>query len=380
MKAGTAKTVGLPYRWSQRLVRKVPPLRRWFWVPEGCAPDLPSLTRAGDFHLAARAVSLEILQSPPRTEPIGDPNDQSPLYVARLTPGKVIGDGLLVATEADWVVGDVQGLHGAEDPTNHWLLRRCRYRPSVSVPGTTALLAAGAGANYYHWLFDSLPRLHLLELAGHQRREIDQFLVSEAYPQFQAQTLDLLGIPQEKRRPGRKAGVLHCERLLVPAQPSPVMVFPSWALSFLRRSFLPAAEPAPEGQRLFISRRKAARRRAANEAEVEGCLRQAGFKAVCLEGCSVALQVGLFASASAIVAVHGAGLANLAFARPGTKVIELVAPTFINHCYLKLAKAMQLSYCEVVGELAGAARKRSEEDDFCVPLAALRRALEQVGL
>jgi len=85
-------------------------------------------------------------------------------------------------------------------------------------------------------------------------------------------------------------------------------------------------------------------------------------------------------SADAVVAVHGAGLSNLVFSRPGITVIEMVSPTFINHCYKKLAEALQLNYKEIVGELPARPRKRCEEDDVWVATAALRKALERSGL
>ena len=105
----------------------------------------------------------------------------------------------------------------------------------------------------------------------------------------------------------------------------------------------------------------------------------AGFKVVCLEGCSFAEQVGLFASASVIVAMHGAGLTNLVFASPGTQVIELVAPTYINHCYKRVAQTTGCVYQEIVGKLKTKPRKRSAEDDFWISPDELRSALDKAG-
>ena len=44
-----------------------------------------------------------------------------------------------------------------------------------------------------------------------------------------------------------------------------------------------------------------------------------------LEKSSLAEQIGIFSIADVIVAQHGAALANLVWARPGTKVIEITA-------------------------------------------------------
>jgi len=80
------------------------------------------------------------------------------------------------------------------------------------------------------------------------------------------------------------------------------------------------------------------------------------------------------------VAPHGAGLSNLVFSQPGTKVAELVAPTFINHCYQKLASAMRLPYAEVIGALSGKPGKRSEEDHFVIETDKVTEALERLGV
>lgn len=358
----------------QRLVRHVPFAQKMFWLPEACIGNIREFERAAT---ATQVIVKNI--APPETKwPFGDPS-QAELYLAKLTPGKMVGDCLLVASATDQVLGRIQGLHGQNNPQNHWLLRRCRYRRETSLPGTSALLAAASGANYYHWLLESLPRLWLLEQAGIDRNSIDHFLVNEEQSPFHRQTLERLGVASGKVMFCRKDRVFRCIHLLVPSLPAEPMVFPAWSLAFLRERFLPAAAPV-NVERIFISRRHASRRRLLNETEVEADLRAAGFKTVALEQHSFAEQIGFFASAKVIVAPHGAGLSNVVFSQPGTKVVELVAPTFINHCYQKLAGAMRLPYAEVIGGLSGKPGRRSEEDDFTIGAGNVREALERVGV
>ncbi len=370
----------LPLTWKQRVVQHLSPLQRFFWVPSGCFPDAKAMAQA----LSPKATTINFKFKsnlvPAAASAAQDPRAGAELFVAEMMQGKLVGDCLLVATAEDHVLPGVQGLHGVDTPAEHWVLRRCRYRRQVTLPGTAVILAAASGANYYHWLLESLPRLVLLREAGYSLDQIDHFLLNEQQQPFHEQTLDLLGIPAAKRRPGCKARVYCCDRLVVPSLPAPPVVFPAWVLDFLRRSFLPTARRAAHGQRLFISRRRAARRRVDNEQELGALLRRAGFKTVSLETCSFAEQVELFASASVVVAPHGAGLANLVFANPGTKVIELVGPSFINHCYKKLCLAASLSHCEVVGTLQNKPRKRCEEDDYAIAPNQLCRALVAMGL
>ena len=356
----------------QRTVRHLPLARRAFWVPAACYADVHELAAASSGEVVIKELMALNAEASPAEA------CREPRFVALLNQGKVVGDCLLAASKTDEVAGRLQALHGAEKPGEHWVLRRCRYRREISLSGTSALLAAASGANYYHWLLESLPRLLLLKQAGFALNAIDRFLVNQEQHPFHAQTLEILGIPNAKRVSAQKNRVFRCECLLVPSLPAEPMVFPSWTITFLREQFLAAAASIPM-ERIFISRRRAGRRRLLNESEIEEHLRMAGFRTVILEDLSFREQVGMFASASAIIAPHGAGLSNLVFAKPGTKVIELVGPTFINHCFQKLARAMLLPYAEIVGNLTNTPRKRVEEDDFVVPEVKLRESMERLG-
>jgi capsular polysaccharide biosynthesis protein len=169
----------LRLRASQRLVSACGPLRRWFWIGRSCYANLPALLESCRAQLPGSA--LRPVKIPPPALPV---RGQSPcvpadLYVAELPRGKVVGDAMLIANSEDDVAGDVQALHGVTDPASHWALRRLRYRRLVKMGGAAAVFAAAAGNNYFHWLFDSLPRLRLLELSEMDFAAVDYFLLNE---------------------------------------------------------------------------------------------------------------------------------------------------------------------------------------------------------
>ena len=62
------------------------------------------------------------------TEAVGGIKEQHPLPVVELRDGKVIGDLRMVATADDVVVGKLQALFNLEDPLNHYLMQRRRFR------------------------------------------------------------------------------------------------------------------------------------------------------------------------------------------------------------------------------------------------------------
>ncbi|MFM6194129.1 MAG: glycosyltransferase family 61 protein, partial [Planktothrix sp.] len=75
------------------------------------------------------------------------------------------------------------------------------------------------------------------------------------------------------------------------------------------------------------------------------------FESVVLESLTISEQAELMASASVVLAPHGAGLSNLVFCQPGTKVIELFAPTHIPPCYRIISNICELEHYYLIGEL-----------------------------
>ena len=62
-----------------------------------------------------------------------------------------------------------------------------------------SLLTGGGGnANYWHWLFDVLPRLNILQ-TKRNLDEIDFFLFPDIKENYQFETLDILNIPLKKK-------------------------------------------------------------------------------------------------------------------------------------------------------------------------------------
>jgi len=147
---------------------------------------------------------------------------------------------------------------------------------------------------------------------------------------------------------------------------------PKWACNFLRNEFLAKTkvEKLQKLERIYISRFKATRRRVINEAEVTKILNPLGFQLVFSELMSISEQASIFSSAKIIIAPHGAGLTNLVFCDPGTKVVEFFSPNYVNLTYWALSNQMNLEYYYLLGEgqllpeFLGNLRYRLTEDIF----------------
>ena len=76
-----------------------------------------------------------------------------------------------------------------------------------------SLLTGGGNYNYYHWLFDVLPRIFILKNKI-DIETIDYFLLPNIDLKFQKESLDLLGIPENKRISSQKFRHLSADEIL----------------------------------------------------------------------------------------------------------------------------------------------------------------------
>lgn len=193
--------------------------------------------------------------------------------------------------------------------------------------------------SYYHVLFDVLANvLHALSFVPSAK-----ILLPTRHPRYIDGILDFLGIPEEKRMTA--GGTVLVKDLVF----SPVWVnggfIPPVDLATLRNAVLPRIEPSNDLPRdIYISRSLSRNRPLANEPEIEEFLRDRGFSIVHFEKIPFAEQMRLVAGAKRIVAPHGAGLANLVAATPGTSVVEFLSRNWFNTCYAKFAVQLGCHY------------------------------------
>jgi capsular polysaccharide biosynthesis protein len=139
---------------------------------------------------------------------------------------------------------------------------------------------------------------------------------------FHRQLLDLLGIPAAQRIDAAAHPHVQADELVVPSLLTEKN--PPWLVAWLRSRLLPAGAPAGPRTRLYVTRGPSANNRSVRtEDEVRAYLEGHGFRSLDPGTLSVREQIDTFAAAEIIVGSHGAGLTNLTFASPGTRVIEL---------------------------------------------------------
>ena len=274
-------------------------------------------------------------------------------FVALIPHGRVCGSNGVVITPDDQLLADVSIEFGvmSENAKDHSILKKFKLPKVVKTNDTVAVLSAVGSTAYFHWMFDVLPRIYLLR-CSRVINQIDKFLVNEMRFKFQEETLNVLGIPKEKIIATDESFHIKAEKLVVPSLPGITGSMPQWACNFLREEFLRgiATDKADRSQRIYISRAMANHRRVINEDELIDFLIQLNFKIYLLESLPFMEQVSVFYHSKFIIAPHGGGLTNLVFCPPGSKVIELFSPNYVNGCYRAISNMVDLDYWYLLGE------------------------------
>jgi tetratricopeptide (TPR) repeat protein len=227
--------------------------------------------------------------------------------------------------------------------------------PVEYIDGTVAFLSVRwGGAAYYHWMFDVIPRFDLLRRSGIDIEAIDKFIVNGIDHAYEKETLQILGIPESKIIESSCGLHIKAKKLVVPSNCyQGISQISTWGCEFIRKEFLPKknTQKIDKFKRIYISRDLASYRKLINEAEIFNFLAKFGFENVKLETMSVTEQASCLASAEIVVAPHGAGLTNLAFCNPGTKVIEIFSPSYLPSCYWILSNVCGLDHYSLIGNL-----------------------------
>ena len=194
---------------------------------------------------------------------------------------------------------------------------------------------------YFHWLADALTRLYV----ARDRINDVPLLLPAGYEQldYVRPSLEAFGVGQVGFI-GRDE-VLECRSLLMPSHTAPSGHYNEEIIRSVREVLLSAYGDSDRGEKIYISRKQAAKRRIVNEEEVTRVLSRFGFQTIYAEDLSFAQQVQVCSRARYIVSNHGAGLTNMLFMPEAGSVLELRhREDRINNCYFTLSSALNLNY------------------------------------
>ncbi len=199
--------------------------------------------------------------------------------------------------------------------------------------------------NFYHWVIDILPRLHLLNEA-----DITAPLILPSNTKsFVKDFLRVLGLDFQLL----DNDVHTFDKLYLPTAMSPSLDISQSKLKYLRNNVLPEMikHTAPiTGRRLYISRSDATIRRVTNENALIPGLKKRGFKIIVPSKLTVQEQITAFSQAEFVVGPHGAGFANMAFVNEGTKFIEIFYKGHFSPSYYRITEALSCPYGVMVAQ------------------------------
>ena len=269
-------------------------------------------------------------------------------WVQRFERVKVYGPTVSVVDDSGQLLADVSVEWGRKAEEN-WVFRRFTLPRPKLIPGKTLILASTGGDTYFHWMTDVLPRIRLARKAGHDLSALDHVLINGLEQSFQSESLRKLGIPSE-RCLSTSAGPITfvLEEAILPSLPGIPGVVPPETVEFLQGIF--SFQKHRPTRKIFIGRGGAKHRQLVHEKEIAKNLLKRGFEAVDCGKLSIQEQAEIFGSADVVVGAHGAALTNLAFCRPGTRVVELFSPKYVNPCYRDLCVAAGLRHAAVIGD------------------------------
>ncbi|HVS53825.1 MAG TPA: glycosyltransferase family 61 protein [Opitutaceae bacterium] len=241
--------------------------------------------------------------------------------------------------------------------------------------GTTLdLTCLGDGWNYSHWMFDCLPKLAWREHLPPDLR-IDRVLINARAP-FVLETLDESGWRGDAVLSLDEAGPHLSFDTLLATSPITSAYHPRRVLDDLLR-LVPGRNRQFISSRLYVSRADAPSRRVRNEPEVVAFLQRFGFEPFVSTKMSVVEQAAHFSSARWIVGAHGAGLANIVFCWPGTKLLEFFPDGYESINYWALSSIIGIDYACLGFPGLNTPPKHA---DYDVDLTRLEAALRAMGL
>jgi hypothetical protein len=192
-------------------------------------------------------------------------------------------------------------------------------RPRRRIAGARLWVTDDWSYGYFHWLADALPRL--LAARGHAAGATLLLPAAYARLEFVAASLAHFDLGGVEYLPAGE--VAFCERLLLPTHAAPSGNYREELMRELRDRLAGGPGGGAGGERIYLSRGRAPKRRVANEPEILGALAEFGFRVVHFEEHPFAEQVRIARAARFLVSNHGAGLTNMLFMPEGGSVLEL---------------------------------------------------------
>lgn len=261
------------------------------------------------------------------------------LGVVDLPQASVYGSSGWTFTHDGWWLADASWYGTSGEALLPWA-----FSPVRVLKGTClSLVSDFSQGNYGHFVLDCLTRFALAEKAGVDMRDIDAIYMPKPISRTARTIMRDLGIPEEKCIWAQRGEVIRADHVLATSFPGKRRDYAPWTPQFLQRG-LPSG--AVQSHRIYVPRDGV--RRASNESQLIEIASEFGFQPFDFRACEH--EPSFFHAAEAVIGAHGAGLTNLAFCQPATRVLELIPSDHVYPYYYTLSDSGSLDYSYLVGK------------------------------
>lgn len=300
-------------------------------------------------------------------------------YLLDVRDGRLVGDFAATVTPGGVLDYQTSGYFGLTGWREHPVFLSPRLPEVEHVAGTVlSLTARGTAVNYYHFLYDAVARYGIFEEALPGER-VDAIVVPHRSG-YQRQILELAGIPGPYVQP-RADRTIRADRLLVPSTPNQDLDAPRSATEWLRKRLPPSGRTGTP-TRLYLSRgQQPGARRYLQEPDLWPRLERRGFVMLDPGTLSVQEQIDVFHNAEVIVAPHGAALTNITWSRPGVRVLEMFAGSYVHLGLWTIAEAIggiHYRYLVGAGSLPEGKEPTGIVDDIDIPADVVEATLDDL--
>lgn len=216
-----------------------------------------------------------------------------------------------------------------------------------------SLVQGGSSNNYFHFLFDIVTRLKILQ-QSYDLNKIDYFYINQKI-NWQIKFFKFFfKIPHKKLLFAENLRHIKASKVLVVKHPwyhkgyfqQQIKNIPNWLILYLRNNFLGYKKKFKNNKKIFINRSDSvfSHCKIINNKEVFDLLKKKGFSSYKVSNLSFFQQIYLFNSAKIIVGPHGAAFTNIIFCKKNTKIIELIPKKHESVKCRKISKLLKLKY------------------------------------
>ena len=216
------------------------------------------------------------------------------------------------------------------------------------------LCQGGSGNNYFHFIFDIIPKIHLLTIKK-KLNVIDYFYLTNP-KKWQIEILKVFGINKDKILNSKIYNHIHADEVYSVDHPwyengyiqYNLHKLPKWIIKKNREIFLKRNSKNSK-KKIFLDRSSSS----FNHCQIENIeqiiklMIKKNIKMYKPELLSFKNQIKLCNSSSLIIGAHGAAFTNIIFCKPGTKILEIIPSDHPNQKCKRISKILNLKYYRI---------------------------------